>query len=143
MLVRVTGDAVDGVHRVVAADHEQVADVVLLQAAQDRREVLVLELQPARAERAAGGVAERLERFPRLRAEIDQVAVEHAFDAEPHAEHALDRLAFQRGLDDAGQRGIDDCGRAAGLSDQGVRFEHELGIPVAALRIDASWLDAS
>ena len=45
MFAGVFDDAVDGVHRVVAADHKEIADVVFLKLFKDRPEMFILKLQ--------------------------------------------------------------------------------------------------
>ena len=80
-------DDVRGLGGVVAADVEEVADVVLLQDLEDLRAVFRRRLLADGAERGGRGVRDGLERLRALLAEVDEVLVEDALDA---VERAVD-----------------------------------------------------
>ena len=90
LLAAIALHAMDGVHRVVAADEEEIADVVPAEHVQDARE-------SRRPSACAGNfpgpnwacVRRPLDRGRRLPAQVDQFAAHEALDAEAHAQHAV------------------------------------------------------
>ena len=119
-------DLVRGVHRVVAAVVEEVADVVGLE---DLDQPLVLgavlvealELEARRAESAGGRVLEALDRRLVLLRAVDEVLMQRADDAVAAGVDLADVLRIPgRGLDDPRRRGVDDGGDAARLGVEGV-----------------------
>ena len=111
-------DLVGRVGRVVAAVVEEPADVVGTEHI-DQAFVLGavlldrLELEPARAERAAGGVTQCRNGAGRLFRGIDQLLAQGADDAVACGQHA--DLVLARGLDNGAGAGVDDGGDASGL----------------------------
>ena len=120
-------DLVGGVLGVVAADVEEVADVVGLEHLEQPvhvlggllRLLLEINLVAAGAQRGGGRVAAG----PRWSAlllvvDVNEFLVEDAEDAVGAAVDFLDALVPARFLNDAGQAGVDDGRRAARLRDQ-------------------------
>ena len=133
----VVGQLADGVHRVVAADVEEVADVQLLQNVKQLNidglalgGVPVGQLVAAGAEVAGRGALEQLDVQRSL-----QLVVQHAGAALQKAgnavQHAVDlaRAAALAAFIDTGQTCVDNGSRAAGLTDDCV-FCH--GFPPAS-----------
>ena len=125
LLAAVGLHAVDGVHRVVAADGEEVADI---EAAAARRGFpgksaslsLWRQLPSApNLSRPQGG-----DRAGFFRAQIDHLALHKAFDAVAHAERAADGRSIAGGLDDSGEAGVDHARWAAALADDGIALKH-------------------
>jgi hypothetical protein len=124
LLLRQLGDLVGRVLGVVAADVEEIADVVGLEDLDDALEVLLLlELVAARAERRARRVAERPDLLLRLGRQVHHVLLEDAEDAVQAAVDLLDRLMVERLGHDAGQARVNDGGGAARLTHQDVTYE--------------------
>ena len=116
---------VRGVHRVVAADVEEIADVVRLEhldRAVEVLPVLLLELVAAGADRAGRRRdAQQLDLLRRLRAEVHQLLLQHALDA---VEPGVDRAEIVRErparINDRAKAVVDDGRRPAGLRDDDV-----------------------
>ncbi len=120
--VHILGDFVAGVHGVVAAVVEEIADVVLLEDFQNALIVGVVhirvgDLVPAGAQGGGGGIEQVLQLLRVLLVHDHQLIVQHALDAVDGAVDLGDVFVFQRGLDDAVGAGVDDGGRTAGLAD--------------------------
>ncbi len=119
-----------GVHRVVAAVIEEVADVMCLKHLDQAfvfRPVFLdaLELVTRGAECTARRVAQRGDRAGPLLAGIDHVLGERADDAVAAGIDVGDlRAMFARGLDDPAGRGVDHGGDAAGLGVKRVSSGH-------------------
>ena len=106
-LIADLGHLVSGVHGVVAAVVEEVADVVRLEHFDEAlvfRAVLfeALELVARRAERARRRVSEPLDGGAGFLAAVDEVFGERADDAVTAGIHLVDELRLHRCLDDAG-----------------------------------------
>jgi hypothetical protein len=120
-LIADLGHLVSGVHRVVAAVVEEIADVVGLE---DFDQALVLgailfealQLVTGRAERSGGRVPERLDRRARLLAHVDEILGERAHDAVAAGVNLGDLFRLHRRFDDAGRRCVDDGRDATRLS---------------------------
>ena len=118
------GDLVGGVHRVVAADVDEVADVVGFEDVDATREILrllLLQLVAAGADRSGGRrVAQQRDLVGRLGGQIEQFFLQHAFDAVVSPVDGADFRHLASGLDDAAQRVVDDRTGAAALGDHQV-----------------------
>ena len=122
--LRELGDLVGGVLGVVAADVEEVADVVRLEDFKDAVEIgLLLELVTAGAEGGAGRVLEGADLLLGLGREVDQVFLENTEHAVERAVNLLDALMVERFGNDAGDAGVNDGGGATGLAHQNVSYE--------------------
>ena len=107
------GDLVAGIHGVVAAVVEEVADVVLLEHLQDLDVVGLVhigvgQLVAAGAQRGGGGVLQEAQLLGILQPHIEQAVSQHALDAVLRAQHLRDGAGLQRRVDDAVGAGIDD-----------------------------------
>src|SRR5438067_2210655 len=114
----------DRVHRVVPADHEQVADVVLSQGREDRFEVAFLELVPARAQRAARRGSQLFQTRSVQGSKVEKEIAEDTFDPETHAENAKNCCGFFNTCRDAGQGSIYNRSWPTGLPDEAVAANH-------------------
>ena len=119
----VAAELVDGVHAVVAADVEEVLDVVLLQQVEDFAEggVILLGLGQAVAAGAQEGAGRALEDLKVQvgadhRAHVHHALLQEALDAVAHAVDMI-RAPADRILKNTGQAGVDDGCRAAALAD--------------------------
>ena len=132
--LRVCRQLCDRVHRVVAADVEEIADVILLE---DREELLenalgilpyLRELLTAGAERRRRGVLEHIDALivrKRL-AEIDQTLLKETLNAVAHTVQRLDRTVvyvFLHTADDTRKRRVDRRSRATRLTDDRITNE--------------------
>ncbi len=127
-LLHELGNLVAGVHRVVAAVVEEVADIELLEGVENllvvgRILVRILHLVAAGAEGGSGSELEQLELHRILHAHVIELLVEHARDAVRGAEHAGDLGSVEGCLDSAEDTGVDHGGGAAGLADDTCTFE--------------------
>ena len=117
-------DLVAGVHGIVAAVVEEVADVELLEALQHRRVVRVGELPPAGAQSGGGGAGQQVQLLLAELTQIHQVPGQNAFCTEPGAVDSFD-LLMELGLPDSSQQGaVDDRGGAAAMGDEHISFQH-------------------
>ncbi len=98
---------VRGVHRVVAADVEEVTNLVRGENVQNAIEVFGLlrpQLIATRADRPGGRrIAQQRHLVGRLIGKIQQLLFEHPFDAVPRAIHGANLSQLARLLDDAAQ----------------------------------------
>ena len=121
-LLAVFRDLVAGVHRVVAAVIEEIADVVLPEDLQNALVVRVvhigiLHLVAAGAELGGRGVQQQLQLRRVFLVHDIELVVQHALDAVRGAVDLRDALGVQTGADRAVSAGVDDGGGAAGLPD--------------------------
>ena len=118
-LVGEFGDLVGRIHRVVAADIAEVADVVGLEDFDEAVEVLLLrfaEFVPARADRTGRRRhPQQSNFFGRLRGQVEQFLLEHAFDPVPARVNRPDVRKAASRLDQAAQAVVDHRGRPARL----------------------------
>ena len=121
-----------GVHGIVAAVVEEVADVVLFEDLQDALivgiiHIRVLHLIAAGAQSGGRGVFQQLQLGGVLLAHVEQPVVQHALDAVLRAQDAGDIGIFQRGADNAVRTGVDDGSGSAGLAEDAgaFQFTHE------------------
>ena len=115
-------DFVAGIHGVVAAVIEEVADVMLLEHLQDPAIVgivlfRVCDLIAAGAQSRGGSVFQQPQLLRILQPHVEQTVIQHALDAVLGAQHLRDAGGLQRRVDDTVGTGVDDRCRPAGLSD--------------------------
>ena len=119
LLLGQAGDLVGRVHRVVAADVEEIADIVGPKHVDHPLEVLLLpfaELVAAGADRAGRGrKPQQRHFFRRLGGKIEQLLLEHALDAMPGPIDGADLTERPGRLEDPLQTAIDNRGRSATL----------------------------
>ena len=123
-LLHIAVDLVAGVHGVVAAVVEEIADVVLLEDLKDALVVGVVrvgigDLIAAGTEGRGRGVEHLFQLLGVLFVHDHQAVVQNADDAVERAVNGGDAFALKGSLDDAVSAGVDNCGRAAGLADDG------------------------
>ena len=123
------GDLVAGIHGVVAAVVEEVANVVLLEHGENLLIiglvlVGILQLVAAGAQRRGGGVLHQGQLVRIFLGKIEQVVVQQTHDAVLHRVNIRDHVALQRGLDRAVGGSVNDGRRAAGLADDRRAFQH-------------------
>ena len=130
--LHVFADFVAGVHGVVSAVVEEIADVVLFENLQDALivrivHVRVLHLITAGAQGGGRSVFQQLQLGGVLLAHVEQTVVQHTFDAVLRAQDAGDTGVFQSGADDAVGAGVDDRSGPAGLAEDtgAFQFTHE------------------
>ena len=115
------------VHRVVAADVAEVADVVRAKHVDDAIEVFRLmfaELVAASADRAGGGSRpQQSNLFRILPAEVEQLFLEHTFDAVPTRVDRADLGQIASGLHETAEGIVDDGRGSTRLGDDQV-FRH-------------------
>ena len=121
-LLHVAVDLVAGIHRVVAAVIEEIADVVFFENLENALIVGFVglgigDLIAAGAEGGGGRVEQAFQLCGVLLIHHHQAVVEDADDAVKRAVDLGDVLALQRGLDDAVGAGVDNGGGTAGLTD--------------------------
>ena len=127
-LHHILGNLVAGIHGVVAAVVEEVADVVLLE---DLKNTLVIgivyvrisQLVAAGAQSRGRGVAQKSQLVAVFLVDIIQVVVQQALDAVCHAEYAGDGRVVQRRLQRTQNRRVDYGSRAARLTDDASAFQ--------------------
>ena len=127
-LLHILGDLVAGVHGVVAAVVEEIADIVLLEDLENALVIGIIHigighLVTAGAQRGRGSILQQLQLGGIFFAHIEQAVVQHALDAVLSAQHAGDIGIFQRGIDDTVHTGIDHGSRTAGLPDDACAFQ--------------------
>ena len=114
-------DLVAGVHGVVAAVVEEIADVVLPEHLQDLLIIGIVfvgigDLVAAGAQRGGGRVLHLRKLGGVFLAQVEQIIVQQAHDAVLHAVDLGDDVAVQRGLDRAVRGSVDNGGRSAALA---------------------------
>ena len=127
--MRVVRHLGNGVHRVIAADVEEILDVQALQASEQLL-VDLISLFDGRKFISAGTQIARRRALQKLdvdgirkdRIQIDVAAVQEALDAVAHAVHGPEAKLF-RLRENACQTGVDDCGGTAGLADDHISHE--------------------
>ena len=127
-LLHILGDLVAGVHGVVAAVVEEIADIMLLEHLENTLIIGVVhigigDLVAAGAERRGGGVLQQLQLARVLLAHVEQAVGKHALDAVLRAVDGGDAVGVKRRADHAVGAGVDDRGRAAGLTDDAGAFQ--------------------
>ena len=122
----VTGQLCDGVHRVVAADVEHGADIVLVKQSEqlDKRGgigVRVGQLEAAAAQIAGRGALEQLNAHAVIQqdVELQQLFLEQTLDAVLHAVHLV-CTQTAGGFVYARKAGVDHGGRAAALTNDDI-----------------------
>ena len=122
MLLNIIRELPDSIHRVVAADIDEVADLVLLEDADERlelRRVLcrILQLETAGAECSGRGHGQCVEHVFDVfdAAQIQELFTQYALDTIACTEHLAHLRISEGGLDDAGQCGVDGGRRSTGL----------------------------
>ena len=131
-LGHVLADLVAGVHGVVAAVVEEIANVVLLEDLEDPLEVGIVgigvgDLIAAGAQQGRRGVEHAGQLFGVFLVHDHEAIVQHAADAVVGAVDDGDVLALEGGLDDAVGAGVDDARGAAGLADNAVADKRFVG----------------
>ena len=106
-------DLVAGIHGVIAAVIEEVADIVLLEHLQNALVIGVVQLGignlvAAGAQRGGGGVLQEAQLLGIFQPHIKQAVSQHALDAVLRAQHLRDGAGLQRRVDNAVGAGIDD-----------------------------------
>ena len=109
LLMRQLGDAGRGVHRVVAADIEEIADIVAAQHVHDALEIFLLvflELIAAGSDKpGARGVPQQLQFLFVLRVHVDELLKQHDLDAVPRRVYFADAVGIlPAGLDHTQKR---------------------------------------
>ena len=115
-------DDVGGLGGVVAADVEEVADVVLLELLEDGEAVVVGGLLADGAEGGGGGLGDEGEGGGGFAAEVDEILVEDALDAVEGTVDLLDFLVLLGFEDRADEALVDDDGRPAALRDSSILY---------------------
>ena len=120
--LHVFADFITGVHGVVAAIVEKVANVVFLENLQNTLiigviQIRVLHLITAGAQGGRRSIFQQFQLGGVFLAHVEQPVVQHAFDAVLRAQNAGDVGVFQSGADDAVGAGVDYGSGAAGLTD--------------------------
>ena len=135
-LLHVLGDLVAGVHGVVAAVIEEVADVILLEDLKNPLVVGVIhigisQLVAAGTQSGGGGVPHELQLLAVLLGHVVQLVVQNAADAVGGSQHPGDAAAVQSSLNHAQSTGIDNRGGATRLSDDASAFQfaHNFSLP--------------
>ena len=121
-LLHILGDLVAGVHGVVAAVVEEVADIVLLEYLQDAPVIGVIhigvgQLIAAGAQGRGGGELQQIQLRGVLLSHIVQLVLQHALDSVGGPQNAGDAVSLQSGLNHALSTGVNDCGRTSGLAN--------------------------
>ena len=122
----VVGQLADGIHRVVAADVEHGADVVLVKQGEQLDErggigVRVGQLEAAAAQIAGRSTLEQLDAHAVIQqdVELQQLLLEQTFDAVLHAVHLV-CTQTAGGFVYACKAGVDHGGRAAALTNDDI-----------------------
>ena len=128
-LLHILADLVAGVHRVVAAVIEEIANIVLLEDLQDSLVVRVIHIRirhlvAAGAQSRRGGVEQQLQLLCVLLGHIDQAVTENTLDAVFSTIDIGDDIAVQSGTDHAVSTGVDNRSRTTGLTDDAGAFEN-------------------
>ena len=112
-----------GVGGIVAADIEEIADVVLAAALEDLGAIGIVGLVAGGTERRRGGLCDQFDLLGRQLGQVNQIAAVLG-DAAHAVTHPIDALHLAGGhkallqtFDHAGQRLVDDGGGTAGLPD--------------------------
>ena len=135
LLLHICGKLGNGIHRIVTADIEEIADIVLFE---DRKYLFknavrilfgIGKLLSARAERRSGRLLQKLERFliRNERKKVCEIVREYAVNAVTHSVKRSDNSLFPCFLcteNDTSKSCVDGCGRAAGLSDDSVSVKN-------------------
>ena len=131
-LLHILGDLVAGVHGVVAAVVEEIADIVLLEDLQDALVIGVVHigvrhLVAAGAQSGGGSILQQLQLGGVLLSHVEQPVIQHALDAVLGTQNAGDIGILQGSVNDTVDTGIDDGSRTAGLADDtcAFQFAHE------------------
>ena len=132
VLQHILGDFVAGIHRVVAAVVEEIADVVLLEDLEDALiigivHIGILQLIAAGTQRGGRRILHQRKLCRIFLAHVDQIVIQNALDAVQRAEYLGDRIGLQRGLDRAVSGSVNGGGRTAGLTDNAsaTKLAHE------------------
>ncbi len=130
--LHILADLVAGIHGVVAAVVEEVADIVLLKNLQNALIVRIVHIRvrhlvAAGAQGGGGSVLQQLQLGGVLLAHVKQAVVQNALDAVLRTQHPGDVGIVQSGTDYAVGAGVDDRGGSSGLTkDTGAfQFTHE------------------
>ena len=126
-LLHILGNFVAGVHGVVAAVVEEVADIVFLKNLQDALVIGVIcvrvsDLVPAAAQGRGRGVLEKLQLCRILLVHHKQLIVQDAHNAVGRTVDFGDTVRIQAGADGAVCAGVDDGSGAAGLANDHCTF---------------------
>ena len=127
-LLHVLADFVAGIHGVVAAVVEEIADVVLLEDLQDPLvigvvHIRVLHLIPTGTQSGGRGILQKLQLLGVLLTHVKETVVQHALDAMLRAQNPRDVGVLQRGMDHAVRAGVDDGSGTAGLAKDACAFQ--------------------
>ena len=135
-LLHVLRDLVAGVHGVVAAVIEEIADVILLE---DLKNALVVgvvhigigQLVAAGTQSGGGGVPHELQLLAVLLSHVVQLVVQNALDAVSGTQHPSDGAGIQGGLNYAQSAGVDNRGGATRLANDASAFQfaHNFSLP--------------
>ena len=120
--LHVVVDLVAGIHGVVAAVIEEVADIMLFEYLQNALVIGVVQLGigdlvAAGAESRGGGVLQKPQLLGILQPHVKQAVIQHALDAVLCAQHLGDGAGLQRRVDYAVGAGVNHRCRTARLAD--------------------------
>ena len=124
-LLHILADLVAGVHGIVAADIEEIPDIVFLEYLKDLDVIgivflIILELVTAGAERGRRRVQKQRKLISCFFAHIVKDFVDDAADAVRRAVDFIDMRVVQSRTDDAVDACVDHGSRSAGLSDDAI-----------------------
>ena len=120
--LHIGADFMAGIHGIVAAVIEKVADIMPLEYLKNPPIVCIVlfgicDLIAAGTQRGRGCILHQAQLFGILQTHIKQTVIQHAFNAVLGAQHLCDSPGFQSCINDAVCAGIDDRGGTAGLAD--------------------------
>ena len=125
LVARLGHEAADlgtGIHRVVAAIIEEIANIILLENLQNALIIGFIHIRignfiAAGAQFRGRGIKQQLQLLGILLTHVVQLIVQHAFDAVGHSINGSDIRAVQCGANNAVCAGVDDGGGTAGLAN--------------------------
>ena len=120
--LHISTDLMAGIHGIVAAVIEEIANIMLLEHFKDAFIVCIVlfgicDLIAAGTQRGRGRILHQAQLFGILQTHIKQTVIQHALNAVLGAQHLCDSPGFQSCINDAVCAGIDDRGGTAGLAD--------------------------
>ena len=121
-------DFVAGIHGVVAAVIEKVANVMLLKDLQNALVIGVIHsgvrhLIAAGAKRRGGGILQQLQFVRIFQPHIEKAIFQNALNTMLCSQYLCDEIRFQCGVDHTVSTGIDHSGGAAGLANDTGAFQ--------------------
>lgn len=130
------GYLVAGIHTVVTAVIEEIADVIFFEDFEDSFIVGIVlaeifELITAASDKGSGGGKHKFEGFGIFFSHIDDAVIENAADSVLCGKDFGYAFFTECGFDNAVCTGVDNCGRAAGLTDKTCadKFAHKIFAP--------------